>query len=103
MIVGSKGPGYLGSPGLENLNRLREQGTGVVYHDPIVPHQSREGGSSTDLDSALADAELAVIVTAHPGIDHAAIAEAIPTVDLRGVTRTKRATRVVGIAVGKES
>jgi len=91
------------SPGLKILNRLRELGADIVYHDPFVPELPREGMSSTDLDSALADAELAVIVTAHPGIDHAAIAAAIPTVDLRGVTRKKRATRVAGIAVGKES
>jgi hypothetical protein len=32
-----------------------------------------------------------VIVTAHPDIDHTAIAGLVPTVDLRGVTRTRRA------------
>jgi hypothetical protein len=31
-----------------------------------------------------------VIVTAHPGIDHTAIAEQLPVVDLRGVTRRTR-------------
>jgi hypothetical protein len=48
-----------------------------------------------DLDAATADADLAVIVTAHPGIDFHALAEAVPTVDLRGVTRTPRAARVL--------
>jgi hypothetical protein len=34
-----------------------------------------------------------VIVTAHPGIDHAAVAQAVPgVVDFRGVTRKKAAT-----------
>jgi UDP-N-acetyl-D-glucosamine dehydrogenase len=33
-------------------------------------------------------ADLATIVTAHPGVDHEAVVEAVPvTVDLRGTTR----------------
>ena len=44
--------------------------------------------ASVPLDDALAAADLAVIVTAHPDVDHAAIARGtIPTLDLRGATR----------------
>ena len=39
------------------------------------------------LDGAVADADVVVIVTAHPGIDLHAIARSAKTVDLRGVTR----------------
>ena len=44
-----------------------------------------ERGRSTRRSTS---ADLAVIVTAHPGVDHEAIARRAPlTVDLRGVTR----------------
>jgi hypothetical protein len=56
-----------------------------------------------NLEPALAGTDLAVIATAHPHIDHAAIAAALPTVDLRGVTRHVRAAHGAGIAGGKES
>jgi UDP-N-acetyl-D-glucosamine dehydrogenase len=75
------------SPALKILSRLHELGAEVAYHDPFVAELPRHGLRSTSLESALADAQLAVIVTAHPGIDHRRIADAIPTVDLRGVTR----------------
>jgi UDP-N-acetyl-D-glucosamine dehydrogenase len=78
------------SPALKILGRLRRLGAEITYHDPYVPELTAFGLASSDLDEALADADLAVIVTAHPGIDHAAVAEALPTVDLRGVTRSAR-------------
>ena len=41
-----------------------------------------------DLDVAVADADAVVLVTAHPGIDHGALAKAAALfIDLRGVTR----------------
>jgi UDP-N-acetyl-D-glucosamine dehydrogenase len=44
-------------------------------------------------DDALERCDLAVIVTAHPGVNHDAIAERAPlVVDLRGVTRGARRT-----------
>jgi UDP-N-acetyl-D-glucosamine dehydrogenase len=93
------------SPALKILARLTELGAEVSYHDPYVPELVRFGLESTDLEPALAGADLAVIVTAHPGIDHAEIAASMPTVDLRGVTRHVRAaaTAGTGIALGKES
>ena len=43
---------------------------------------------ASPLEDGLEGADLAVIVTAHPGVDHEAIARRAPlTVDLRGVTR----------------
>ena len=46
------------------------------------------GLRSSDL-SAAEGADLAIIVTAHPGVDHRAVAEqAQLTLDLRGVTRS---------------
>jgi UDP-N-acetyl-D-glucosamine dehydrogenase len=46
------------------------------------------GYANTPLKEALSGADLVVIVTAHPGVDHGAvIAEAPLLVDLRGITR----------------
>ena len=76
------------SPALKILAGLKRLGADLRYHDAFVPELPQYGMASVeDLDAALADADLAVIVTAHPGIDFAAVAETVPTVDLRGVTR----------------
>jgi UDP-N-acetyl-D-glucosamine dehydrogenase len=80
------------SPALKILARLRELGADLRYHDPYVPELPRLGLASSELAPALDEADLAVIVTAHPGIDHMAVASAVPTVDLRGVTRRAPAT-----------
>jgi UDP-N-acetyl-D-glucosamine dehydrogenase len=79
------------SPALKILRELAARGADVTYHDPYVPELPAFGLRCDDLDEAVADADLAVIVTAHPEVDHAAIAAALPTVDLRGVTRKTRA------------
>ena len=51
---------------------------------------------STPLEQAIADADLALIVTAHPEVDHEQIARrARLVVDLRGVTRGESAANVV--------
>ena len=63
----------------------------MAYHDPYVPELKSFGLHNSDLGEALAGADVALIVTAHPGIDHDNIAATIPTVDFRGVTRTQRA------------
>ena len=48
---------------------------------------------SLGFDEAVDRCDMAVIVTAHPGVDHQAIAERAPlVVDLRGVTRGARKT-----------
>jgi UDP-N-acetyl-D-glucosamine dehydrogenase len=84
------------SPALKIISLLDELGAEVVYHDPHVPALADFGLTSTPLEEAVANADLAVIVTAHPGVDNALIAERARLVlDLRGVTRSSDATNVV--------
>jgi UDP-N-acetyl-D-glucosamine dehydrogenase len=84
------------SPALKIITLLRDLGAEVLYHDPHVAALAEFGLSNTPLEDALADADLAVIVTAHPQVDHDLIARrARLVVDLRGVTRTASATNVV--------
>jgi UDP-N-acetyl-D-glucosamine dehydrogenase len=76
------------SPALKIIRLLSERGGDVRYHDPHVPELPSYELRSVELEPAIAEADLVVIVTAHPGIDHAAIArDASLTLDLRGVTR----------------
>jgi UDP-N-acetyl-D-glucosamine dehydrogenase len=75
------------SPALKIINGLRRLGGDVVYHDAFVPSLPGFDLASHDLDDALESADIAVVVTAHPGIDYAAIGERLPLVDLRGATR----------------
>jgi len=76
------------SPALKIIDLLRERGGDVSYHDPHVPELPDRGLRTTALDGALEGADLAVIVTAHPQVDHGAVVERAPLVlDLRGVTR----------------
>jgi UDP-N-acetyl-D-glucosamine dehydrogenase len=79
------------SPALKIIDRLQALGGEVSYHDPFVPELKKFALHNTELEQALAGADLALIVTAHPGIDHDTIAATVPTVDFRGVTRTQRA------------
>jgi UDP-N-acetyl-D-glucosamine dehydrogenase len=76
------------SPALKIIDLLRERSGDVSYHDPHVPELADRGLRSTALDGALEGTDLAVIVTAHPQVDHGAVVERAPLVlDLRGVTR----------------
>jgi UDP-N-acetyl-D-glucosamine dehydrogenase len=73
------------APALKIIELLRARGGDVSYHDPHVPELPQFGLRSAELG---AEVDLAVIVTAHPGVDHGAIVEQSPAVlDLRGVTR----------------
>ena len=75
------------SPALKIIRLLRERGAEVSYHDPHVPELVDFDLRSSELSSAQG-VDLAIIVTAHPGVDHRAITElAQQTLDLRGVTR----------------
>ena len=61
------------SPALKIIALLRELGADLVYHDPHVPERCPTAAcSSRGFDEALDDADLALIVTAHPGVDHEA-------------------------------
>jgi UDP-N-acetyl-D-glucosamine dehydrogenase len=75
---------------------LRERGAVLAYHDPYVPSLPALDLESGSLDETTAGADAIVLVTAHPGIDHGAIArDATLFVDLRGATRGDGAANVV--------
>jgi UDP-N-acetyl-D-glucosamine dehydrogenase len=77
------------SPALKILTLLKGLGAELRYHDPHVPALREHGLNSVSLEDALEDADLALIVTAHPEVDHRLVAQrARLLVDLRGVTRT---------------
>jgi UDP-N-acetyl-D-glucosamine dehydrogenase len=77
------------SPALKIIALLGALGAELVYHDPHVAELPEFDLRSVTLEEALRDADLALIVTAHPTVDHAAAAErARVVVDLRGVTRS---------------
>jgi UDP-N-acetyl-D-glucosamine dehydrogenase len=84
------------SPALPILRILGELGAELAYHDPHVPRLPAMDLRSQDLDEALSWADVAVIVTAHRGVDHGAVVDrARLVVDLRGVTRGIASDRVV--------
>jgi UDP-N-acetyl-D-glucosamine dehydrogenase len=76
------------SPALRIMEVLAARGAELSYHDPYVAALPELGLTSQSLEDATAGADAVVLVTAHPGIDHAALArEAALFVDLRGATR----------------
>jgi UDP-N-acetyl-D-glucosamine dehydrogenase len=84
------------SPALKILTLLRALGADLRYHDPHVPALNDLGLKSVTLEEVLQDADLALIVTAHPSVDHELVAKrARIVVDLRGVTRSSRVDNVV--------
>jgi UDP-N-acetyl-D-glucosamine dehydrogenase len=84
------------SPALKIIRLLGALGAELVYHDPHVPELPEFGLRSVPLEEALRDADLALIVTAHPTVDHSLAAErARLVVDLRGVTRNARMANTV--------
>ena len=84
------------SPALKIIALLSELGAEVSYHDPHVPSLGDHGLESMPLQEAVAGADLVLIVTAHPGVDHELIAtRARLVVDLRGVTRETSDANVV--------
>jgi UDP-N-acetyl-D-glucosamine dehydrogenase len=84
------------SPALRILGRLRDLGAEVAYHDPHVPELPSAGLLGQPLEEAMGWADAAVVVTAHPEVDHADVARRVPlVVDLRGVTRGVESPTVV--------
>ena len=81
-----------GSPALGIIELLRDRGAGVRYFDPYVAALPDWGlRNEADLAAALQDADLAAIVTAHPGVDHDSVMRELPgSCDFRGVTRHLR-------------
>ena len=84
------------SPALKILCLLGALGADLRYHDPHVPELPTYNLSSMPLDQALEDADLVLIVTAHPSVDHDTVLKrARLVVDLRGITRGTRVDNVV--------
>ena len=84
------------SPGLKIMTLLAALGAQLRYHDPYVAELPEHGLRSQPLEGALAGADFALIVTAHPGIDHDdAVAQVPLALDLRGVTRRTRGHAVL--------
>jgi UDP-N-acetyl-D-glucosamine dehydrogenase len=80
------------SPALKIIDLLRARGGNVSYHDPHVSELPQFGLRSAALNG---ECDLAVIVTAHPGVDHGLVVEHSPAVlDLRGVTRSLQDAKV---------
>jgi len=76
------------SPALRIIEELQRRGADLYYYDEFVPHLRDLNVSSTPLEEAVSGADAVVLVTAHPGIDHLAVAEnAKLFIDLRGITR----------------
>jgi UDP-N-acetyl-D-glucosamine dehydrogenase len=84
------------APAVRIMRLLGELGGVVVYHDDHVSEVGELDLHSESLEAVLDGADLAVIVTAHPGLDVAALVERAPlVVDFRGVTRQIGAANVV--------
>jgi UDP-N-acetyl-D-glucosamine dehydrogenase len=77
------------SPALKIIELLRGLGAELRYHDPHVPALAEFDLRSLPLEEAVADADLVLIVTVHPSVDHELVSRrARRVVDLRGVTRS---------------
>jgi len=86
------------SPALRIIKELQARGGEIVYHDPYVLALPELDLTNTPLEETVADADAVVLVTAHPGIDHGALArEAGLFVDLRGATRGAGVENLVGL------
>jgi UDP-N-acetyl-D-glucosamine dehydrogenase len=84
------------SPALRIGELLRELGSEVSYHDPHVSEVAELGLRSLELGDALADCDVACVVTAHPEVDYErVVAEAPLVVDFRGITRGIEAANLV--------
>jgi UDP-N-acetyl-D-glucosamine dehydrogenase len=83
------------SPALKIIELLKGLGADVFYHDRHVPSLNEFALRSRPLDEVVAEADLTLIVTAHPGVDYDGVAQRARLVlDLRGVTRASDAAGV---------
>jgi UDP-N-acetyl-D-glucosamine dehydrogenase len=84
------------SPAVRIVELLDDLGAQLAYHDPYVARLPGSPAEPMNLDEGLSWADVVVIVTAHPGVDHGRVAEeARLVVDLRGVTRGALSPTVV--------
>ncbi|MGA8723127.1 MAG: nucleotide sugar dehydrogenase [Solirubrobacteraceae bacterium] len=83
------------SPALRIMEVLKDHGAELSYHDPYVTSLPDFGLASIPPGDIHA-ADVVVLVTAHPGVEHGAIADGADLfIDLRGVTRGQRAETLV--------
>lgn len=83
------------SPAIKMIGLLEALGAEVSYHDPHVP-ELRSDLRSVDLLPALRDADLTILVTAHPELDLGEVVSSTDLVlDLRGATRHLEADNVI--------
>lgn len=76
------------SPALKVIEILGGMGGDLHYTDPYVPSLSAFDLTGVALEDAVEDCDVAVLMTAHPGIDHHAALERVEVVvDFRGVMR----------------
>ncbi len=79
------------SPSLKVMQLLMEEGARVSYHDPYVPEVTVGGKvlkSAPFNASTLEKYDIALILTAHPEVDHGLLKKAgIPVVDTRHVLK----------------
>jgi UDP-N-acetyl-D-glucosamine dehydrogenase len=89
------------SPALIVMERLRQEGAVLTYHDPWIPVLEPHGGVTARLESrrltdeALAEADCVLILTDHSNVDYARVVQRAPL-----VVDTRNATRAV--TVGRE-
>jgi nucleotide sugar dehydrogenase len=80
------------SPALPLIELLRKKGALVEYVDPFVPALRLEDGAELTAapETAVSDADCAIIVTPHASVDHEAMAMLAPLVfDTRNVVRCR--------------
>jgi len=83
------------SPAITIAEELQKLQADLSYHDPYVPEVAELGLGSAELAPAVAQADLVVILTAHPSIDHVAVADTAALVlDFRGVLHRAATLRV---------
>jgi UDP-N-acetyl-D-glucosamine dehydrogenase len=84
------------SPALKIMEILGALGAELVFHDPHVCEIPGFPVLGVSYDDAVAGTDLAIIVTAHPGVDHEGLLERVPQVlDLRGELRKAPATNLI--------
>jgi UDP-N-acetyl-D-glucosamine dehydrogenase len=84
------------SPALKIMRLLRARGAEIAYCDEFVPELPDFGLAHEELDGVLAGCDVAIIVTAHPGLDVQRVVETAPVVvDFRGVTRGIQAPNLI--------
>lgn len=77
------------------MRLLSERGADLGYHDPHIPALSAFGLESEPCEELVRDADVTVIVTAHPSVDHDHVGRIANLVlDFRGVTRAIRRAAV---------